>query len=198
MIQELQPRVAGETVTIRPIQMNDLEMELDFIRRLSPAAKRFRFLGGVSELPSAELRRLCDVDGKYSMAFVATVLRKGREVEIGVARYAPYAGSNTREIAVTVADEWQQRGLGTTLVKHLIETAKVNGVTQLYSVGFVDNRAMAALAKNFGMVSMRDPSDPHQVIYSLALEQQRTVTGKSGVWIDHRESIVVALDAEHG
>lgn len=169
MILELHPRVAGETVTIRPIQINDLEMQQDFILHLSPAAKRFRFLGGVSELPSPELRRLCDVDGKYSMAFVATVLRNDREVEIGVARYAPYAGSNSREMAVTVADEWQHRGLGTTLVKHLIETAKVNGVTQLYSVGLVDNRAVAALAKNLRMVSMRDPSDPRQVIYSLAL-----------------------------
>ena len=169
MIQKLHPRVAGETVTIRPIHINDLEMQQDFIRHLSPAAKRFRFFGSVRELPSPELRRLCDVDGKYSMAFVATVLRNGREVEIGVARYAPYAGSNSREIAVTVADEWQHRGLGTTLVKHLIETAKLNGVTHLYSVGLADNRAVAALAKNLGMVSMRDPSDPHQVIYSLAL-----------------------------
>src|SRR5208282_6713184 len=132
-----------ETLTIRPIQIGDVEMMQDFIRRLSPEAKRFRFLGGVSELPSPELRRLCDVDGKYSMAFVATVLRNGREVEIGVARYAPYAGSNSREIAVTVADEWQHRGLGTTLVKHLIETAKLNGVTHLYSVGLADNRAVA-------------------------------------------------------
>jgi GNAT superfamily N-acetyltransferase len=169
MIQKLHPRVAGETVTIRPIQINDLEMQQAFIRHLSPAAKRFRFFGCVRELPSPELRRLCDVDGKYSMAFVATVLRNGREVEIGVARYAPYAGSNSREIAVTVADDWQHRGLGTTLVKHLIETAKLNGVTHLYSVGLVDNSAVAALAKNLGVVSIPDPSDPRQVIYSLAL-----------------------------
>ena len=103
------------------------------------------------------------------MALVATVLRNGREVEIGVARYAPYTGSNSREIAVTVADEWQHRGLGTTLVKHLIKTAKLNGVTHLYSVGLADNRAVAALAQNLGVASIRDPSDPRQVIYSLAL-----------------------------
>ena len=169
MSQELHPRVAGETVTIRPIRIDDLEMEQDFIRRLSPAAKHYRFLGGVSELPPQELRRLCDVDGKNSMAFVATVLRNGREVEIGVARYSPAAGSNTREMAVTVSDEWQHRGLGTTLVKHLIETAKLNGVTHLYSMDLADNGAMAALAKDLGMASMRDPSDPHQVIYSLTL-----------------------------
>ncbi len=169
MIQELHPHIAGETVTIRPIEMNDLEMEQDFIRRLSPEAKHFRFLGGVSELPLQEVRRLCDVDGKNSVAFVATVLRNGREVEIGVSRYSPDADPNTREMAVTVADEWQHRGLGTTLVKLLIDTAKVNGVTQLYSVDLAANSAMAALAKELGMASTSDPSDPRQVIYSLAL-----------------------------
>lgn len=169
MSQELHPRVAGETVTIRPIRLNDLDMQQDFIRRLSPAAKHFRFLGGVRELPARQLRRLCDVDGKNSMAFVATVLRDGREVEIGVSRYAPADDSRTREMAITVTDEWQQRGLGTTLVKHLIDTAKLHGVRQLYSVDLVDNAAMAALAKDLKMASTPDPSDPRQVIYSLAL-----------------------------
>jgi GNAT superfamily N-acetyltransferase len=167
MSQQPPPRVAG--LTIRSIRIDDLEMEQDFIRRLSPAAKRYRFLGGVRELPPQELKRLCDVDGKNSMAFVATVRQGGREVEIGVARYSPAAGANTREMAVTVSDEWQHRGLGTTLVKHLIETAKLNGVKHLYSMDLVDNGAMAALAKDLGMASTRDPSDPHQVIYSLTL-----------------------------
>ncbi len=169
MSQELHPHIAGEPVTIRPIRIDDLELEQHFIRRLSPAAKHYRFLGGVSELSPAELRRLCEVDGKNSMAFVATVLQNGREVEIGVARYSPAAGSNTREIAVTVSDDWQHRGLGMMLVRQLIETAKLNGVTRLYSMDLADNGAMAALAKDLGMASMRDPSDPHQVIYSLAL-----------------------------
>ena len=171
MSQELHTRIAGEKVTVRSIRMDDLEMERDFIRRLSPAAKHFRFLGGVSELPIKELRRLCDVDGKNSMAFVATVLRNGREAEIGVARYSPADKSTTREMAVTVSDEWQHLGLGTTLVKHLIDHAKLNGVTQLYSIDLADNDAMGALAKDLGMASKRDPDDPHQVIYSLALHR---------------------------
>lgn len=169
MSQELHPHVAGEAVTIRPIRLDDLEREQDFVHRLSPAAKHYRFLGGVSELSAPELRRLCDVDGKNSMAFIATVMQNGREVEIGVARYSPAAGANTREIAVTVSDDWQHRGLGTMLVKQLVETAKLNGVTHLYSMDLADNVAMAALAKDLGMASMRDPGDPHQVIYSLTL-----------------------------
>jgi len=169
MSQELHPRVADGSVTIRPIRMDDLEREKDFIRRLSPAAKHYRFLGGVRELPPQELRRLCDVDGRNSMAFIATVLRNGREVEVGVARYSPAVGSHTREMAVTVSDEWQHEGLGTTLAERLIETAKLNGITHLYSMDLADNTGMAALAKDLGMASSRDPNDPRQVIYSLTL-----------------------------
>jgi len=107
---------------------------IGFHTGLSAEAKHFRFLGAVRELPLDELARLCDVDGKHSMAFVATVSRNGREMEIGVSRYAPNSRSDVREIAVTVADEWHHRGVGTLLMKQLIQTARTNGVKQLYSV----------------------------------------------------------------
>lgn len=169
MNQEWHPTIAGETVTIRPIRQTDVELESSFIHRLSAVSKHFRFLGAVRELPLAELKSLCDVDGKDSVAFVATVERNGQEAEIGVSRYSQNSDSNTREIAVVVADDWQHRGLGTALVKHLIESAQFNGVKNLYSVDFADNIAMSALAKELGMTAMRDPSDSRQVIYSLEL-----------------------------
>ncbi len=167
--------IAGEPVTIRPIRITDTQMESDFINHLSPDSKHFRFLGGVRELPQAEITRLCDVDGKWSMAFVATVRRDGREIEIGVSRYAPECkdasegNADVREIAVTVADEWQHKGLGSMLMKLLIQSAKANGVKHLYSVDPVENSAMSALARDLGMCPTRDPDDPHQVIYSLTL-----------------------------
>jgi RimJ/RimL family protein N-acetyltransferase len=169
MKTESYPKVHGEVVTIRPIRITDAEMEADFIRRLSPQTKHYRFLGGVKELPPAEITRLCDVDGRHSMAFVATIRRDGREIEIGVSRYAPNSRSDVREIAVTVADEWQQKGLGTELMKSLIQSARSNGVKQLYSIELSDNAAMRALADDLHMSAHRDPDDPHQTIYSLQL-----------------------------
>jgi N-acetylglutamate synthase-like GNAT family acetyltransferase len=74
-----------------------------------------------------------------------------------------------REIAVTVADEWQHKGLGASLMKQLIQTARTQGVKQLYSVDLSNNTAMSALANELGMSSVRDPSDPHQTIHSLTL-----------------------------
>jgi GNAT superfamily N-acetyltransferase len=156
-------------VTIRPIRLTDVAMESEFIHRLSPETKHFRFLAGVRELPAQELARLCDVDMKHSMAFVATVRQNGREVEIGVSRYAPNSHFDVREVAVTVADEWQHKGLGASLMNQLIQTARTQGIKQLYSVNLSNDTAMSALAKELGMSSIRDPGDPNQTIHSLTL-----------------------------
>jgi GNAT superfamily N-acetyltransferase len=167
--EKLTVAIAGETVTIRPIRLTDIAMESEFIHRLSAEAKHFRFLAGVRELPAQELAHLCDVDLKHSMAFVATVRQDGREVEIGVSRYAPNSHFDVREVAVTVADEWQDKGLSASLMHQLIQTAKTQGIKQLFSVNLSNDTAMSALAKELGMSSIRDPNDPRQTIHSLTL-----------------------------
>jgi len=144
-------------------------MEAEFIRNLSVETKHYRFLGGVKELAPAELKRLCEVDGRHSMAFVATVKKDGHETEIGVSRYAEYPGNGAGELAVTIADAWQHKGLGRLLLKRLINYAKTHGVKQLYSVEFADNVAMRELASELGMSVRCNPDDANQVIYSLTL-----------------------------
>jgi RimJ/RimL family protein N-acetyltransferase len=164
-----QPQIAGESITIRPMRAADVDMEAEFVRRLSPQSRHYRFLGGVKELSPKELKRLCNVDGHRSMAFVATVSENGHEVEIGVSRYAPNASGDVREMAVTVADAWQNKGLGIRLTRQLIQHAREHGVRRLYSMDLADNDAMRHLAKDLGMTAMPDPDDTHQVIYSLTL-----------------------------
>jgi GNAT superfamily N-acetyltransferase len=161
--------IAGEKVTIRPIRLTDIAMESEFIHKLSSETKQFRFLAAVNELPARELARLCDVDLKHSMAFVATVRQNGREVEIGVSRYAPNSHCDVREVAVTVADEWQHKGLSASLMNQLIKTARTQGIKQIYSVNLSSDTAMSALAMELGMISIRDPIDPRQTIHSLKL-----------------------------
>ncbi len=156
-------------VTIRPIRSTDSAMEAGFVRNLSAATKHYRFFCALKELSAAQLSRFCDVDGPHTMAFVATVRDEGREVEIGVCRYAPGRKSELREMAVTIADEWQHTELAKLLMDHLLISAKQYGIRQLYAVELADNQAMRNFAKEFGMAAERDPSDANQVIYSLGL-----------------------------
>jgi RimJ/RimL family protein N-acetyltransferase len=166
---ELRSQTTHPAITIRPIRLTDADMEAEFVGRLSPKTKHFRFLAGLKELTPKMLKSFCDVDYHHSMAFVATVSKDGVETEIGVSRYAPNANEDVREMAVTIADDWQHQGIGTSLTEKLIAFARDHGVKTLYSVDLADNTAMRQLAKEIGMSSRRDPEDARQVIYSLTL-----------------------------
>ena len=94
---QLQVHPKDPIITIRPIRLADAAMEAEFVRKLSPETKHYRFLGGLKELSPALLKSLCDIDYRHSMAFVATVTQDGKEIEIGVSRYAPNANEDVRE-----------------------------------------------------------------------------------------------------
>ena len=156
-------------VTLRPIRSTDSAIEAGFVRNLSAATKHYRFFCALKELSSEEVSRFCNVDGPHSMAHVATVRDEGREIEIGVCRYAPGSKPDVREMAVTIADEWQHTELAKLLMERLLISAKQYGIRQLYAVELEDNQAMRNFAKEVGMTAKRDPSDASQVIYSLGL-----------------------------
>lgn len=159
----------GKVVEIRPIVPDDIERERAFFQGLSGQSRHQRFLGGVAALTESELHQLCDIDYLRDMAFVAVVDDGDVRSIVGVARYAegePGAGS---EIAVTVADEWQNKGLGSALLRHLIQYASELGITRLYSIDAADNGHMRELARDFGFVRQRDPNDATMMISSLEL-----------------------------
>lgn len=167
----------GAKVQIRPMTIADLDRERSFVASLSPETKHFRFLAGVNQLSEQELAHLCDVDQDQDMAFVATVDDGNEVTQVGVSRYASeHPSSKDCEIAVTVADTWQRKGIGTSLLRHLIDYAKSRGVQSLYSIELADNPRMRRLADKFGFTSAPDPEDARQIIYTLDLDSTAPTT----------------------
>ncbi|WP_344931640.1 GNAT family N-acetyltransferase [Zhongshania borealis] len=165
----LQLHISGRSVTIRPIRISDQAIEAEFVRRLSPLSRHYRFFSGIRELSPRAAKSFCDVDGNHSMAFIATLQEEGQETQIGVSRFAPNNKEDVREMALTIADSWQKQGLGKLLCEKLFEFAKDHGVKKLYSVELADNQAMHDLARELGMTATTDKDDAKQVIYSLTL-----------------------------
>lgn len=161
------PQLLGLSITIRPIRIRDEDKDADFV--LLPQSKHFQFLGSVRNLSPKKLRAFSNADGRYSMAFVATVNENGMETEVGVSRYAQNPNRDIRELAVSVTDKWQKRGLDVLLAEKLIEFAKDHGVKTIYSIDLADNASMRHLAGDLGMAEKRNPEDNRQVIYSLTL-----------------------------
>jgi len=158
----------GSRVLIRPIAKDDVAIERAFIERLSPQSVEFRFLGQVK--PGNDmLRRLTDIDYSREMAFVALHHEAGEKREIGVSRFIVDEDGTNCECAVAVADEWQDRGLGNLLMRHLIEVARYRGIKRMYTIESAANHQMRELAQRFGFSCQSDHDSPAEVTYSLDL-----------------------------
>lgn len=158
----------GTPVLIRPIGKDDKEAERDFIEALSPESRRLRFLGQMHHPSEKLLEALTDIDHVHDVAFAAT-LPGQQERFIGVSRYSADSSGANCECAVTVDDRWHNRGLGTVLMKHLIEVARSRGIATMYSIDAAENTSMRDLAAYLGFRSHRDPDNAAQVIHELKL-----------------------------
>ena len=78
----------GTQVRIRPIRPEDVRMEQEFVRALSPESRYMRFMNTIREVSPAQLVRLTQIDYDREMAYVATIDADGAEKEVGVVRYA--------------------------------------------------------------------------------------------------------------
>ena len=159
----------GTQVAIRPIARGDSVLEREFIARLSPQTRRLRFLGSMSEPGDDLIRRLTDIDYEHDVAFIALITQEGAQREIGVCRFSMSDDRRSCEFAVTVADEWQKKGLGSILMRHLIDVARARGVRKMISIDAADNSAMSDLARFLGFTREPDPNDATQVIHSRTL-----------------------------
>ena len=147
-------------ITVRPIKPEDAELEIEFVRKLSPETKYLRFMNTMRELPPAMVARLTQIDYDREMAFVATMPdEKGDEVEIGVCRYAVNPDGETCEFAIVVAEDWQHRGLARRLMGVLIETARNRGLQAMTGIFLSNNDRMLKFVSSLGFVLTNDPED---------------------------------------
>jgi RimJ/RimL family protein N-acetyltransferase len=139
----------GSAVLIRQVRSTDAALLADGFGRLSPASRRMRFLGVKKELSAAELRYLTDVDHHDHEALAALDRAGGQGV--GIARYVRDADDpQAAEVAVTIVDDWQGRGLGTELLAALSDRARQEGIRRLTALADASNVAVAALLRNVG------------------------------------------------
>lgn len=157
---ELWSTPRGTPLLIRPIVPDDRLLLGEFFAALSIASCRARFHGAVRELPARMLARLCTVDYGSEMALVATIFSGGYERIVGEARYATTGRADQAEFAICVSDGAQERGLGTQMLKRLMQYAAGRRIARLHGDVHVDNRAMLKLARRTGFRIFEHPADP--------------------------------------
>jgi acetyltransferase len=149
----------GSDVIIRPIRPEDAELTQGFVRGLSEETKYFRYMDAVRELSHAMLVRLTQIDYSREMALLAVTEVEGREVELGVARYAINPDGESCEFALVVNDQWQKQGIGHKLMDVLMDVARAKGLRFMEGEVLKTNRRMLKLAESLGFRVEPHPED---------------------------------------
>ncbi|WMP19122.1 bifunctional acetate--CoA ligase family protein/GNAT family N-acetyltransferase [Thiothrix lacustris] len=159
----------GTDIVIRPIRPEDAEMEQEFVRNLSKESRYMRFMQALRELTPDMLVRLTQIDYDREMAFLALTRQEGKEVEMGVARYAINPDKSSCEFALVIADEWQNRGLGGVMMQTLIDTARAKGLRTIEGEVLPHNNGMLKLMQRLGFARHQDGLDDGVVMVTKRL-----------------------------
>lgn len=121
---------SGQAVHIRAVRPDDAKRLIALFARLSPESIYYRFLEARKELTLAQAQAFATVDYDREMALVAILLEDGDERLIGIARYAACEPPDhaVAEAAIVVEDAFQSQGLGTELLRELVQFALQHGV----------------------------------------------------------------------
>ena len=161
--------LCGETVAVRPARPQDSGMIGTYIRALSFASRRNRFLGSVNEIAANELCRMTHGDGVARPALIVEAVDGDARVMIGEARYALMPDGLSCEFALSVAEAWRHKGIGTLLIGIIEDRAKALGARYLVGDVFRSNEAMMALARNAGFAVTRPVLDDRLVRITKAV-----------------------------
>ncbi len=149
----------GTPITVRPIKPEDAELNQDFVRRLSPETKYFRFMSAMRELSPALLAKLTQIDYDRELAFIATREIEDAEQQIGVCRFTTNPDGSSCEFAIVVSDEFQHSGLGRRLMGLLIKTAWQRGLKTMKGEFLTSNARMLRFVERIGFELRNDPED---------------------------------------
>lgn len=150
----------GTPAWVRALRVDDRDTLADEYETLSPESRRQRFLASVPHLTPAMLDRLVDdVDGVEHVALVLYAETPDGPVGAGIGRILRYRDvPDAADVAITVKDAWQGRGVASALLPLLIER-RPPGVTHLLTEVAADNPASLAMLRRVGETQTH-PSGP--------------------------------------
>jgi acetyltransferase len=145
----------GTDVSLRPIHPEDEPLMAQFHQTLSDRSVYMRYFCSLSlksRLAHERLVRICHVDDECEVALVVDYTNKGtgQQQILGVGRLIKLDPQNEAEVAILVADQYQKQGLGTELLRRLIQIARDRKLQRVSGELLRDNLAMQIIVKKLG------------------------------------------------
>src|ERR1039458_6281374 len=126
---------SGQRVLVRALRPDDGPGLAEAFEQLSETSRYRRFFAVKPHLSEQSLAYFTDVD------------HHDHEALVGVARFIRDPREpDQAEVAVTVIDSWQRRGLGTVLLRELAQRAAEEGIRHFTAEILAENQTMLTLA----------------------------------------------------
>ena len=156
----------GTEVLIRPIRPEDEPLLVQFHQALSEESVYMRYASQMKydqRVAHDRLSKLCFIDYDREMALVAEHRDPdtGEEEIIAVVRLTKLHGGRDGEFALLIQDAYQNQGLGTELLRRIVEVGRDEGLAHIVADILWQNRAMQRISKKIGFEVLRsdDPAD---------------------------------------
>jgi acyl-CoA synthetase (NDP forming)/RimJ/RimL family protein N-acetyltransferase len=137
----------GGTAHLRPVRPDDADRLRRFYARLSDETIYFRFFSLVRELSQRDIERFTVVDHHDRVALIATIA----DEMVGVVRYERLDADNA-EVAFTIEDAHQGRGIGSVFLEHVAAAARERGISRFVADVLPANNKMLHVFEEAGYV----------------------------------------------
>ncbi|MER5431696.1 GNAT family protein [Streptomyces griseoruber] len=147
---------AHQITLSRPAVLNDLDHVNEMHARCSLKSRYARYGAARRALTPREWRRLCDQAGGITLV---TVPRSDPSRVIAVTCLMRTQASHLRELGILIEDSWQGKGLGTTLTRHMVASARTHALDcqAITATTGGDNQRMLSILRRLG-ARMSHPS----------------------------------------
>jgi acetyltransferase len=154
----------GDRVTIRPIRPEDEPLMVQFHQSLSEESVYLRYAHTVKltkRIAHERLTRICFIDYDREMVLAADYKNpETSEHEIlGVARLSKLHGTNEAEFALIVSDRYHHQGLGTELLRRILEIGKEQNLEAIVGYILNSNDPMQSICRRLGFKLQPDPDE---------------------------------------
>jgi acetyltransferase len=147
-------KIAGVEVTIRPIRPEDEPLMVEFHKTLSDRSVYLRYFGIVSlekRIMHERLRRVCFIDYDREIGLVIDLKnRNGSHQILGVGRLIKEHGTDEAEFAILISDACQGKGLGSELLKLLVEIGRKERLCRITGRIVAENTVMKRVSEEVG------------------------------------------------
>ena len=141
----------GTQIVYRPIHPTDEPRMRDLFYKMSEQSKFYRFMGHLKRVPRSQIEDFVYIDHRSEVCVVGVLPSAAGEEIIAVGNYYLDAKTNKAEVAFTVADSWQRRGIGTFMLRHLTRIARRNGIGGFTAEVLAENKGMQTVFNRSGL-----------------------------------------------